>query len=99
MESPVIAQNSATWARIVEYLKEKWEGTPRCPFCHHDSWLVSDKVFELREYHGGTLVVGGVSLVPVIPVTCSHCAYVVFVNALVAGLVPDPATDTNKETG
>jgi hypothetical protein len=43
--------------KVIAFLREKW-GTAGCPQCKHDNWVVQDKVFELREFTGGKLVVG-----------------------------------------
>ena len=49
------------------------------------SWNVSDKVFELREYHDGNMVIGGSPIVPVVPVTCDNCGNTVLVNSIISG--------------
>jgi len=69
--------------KLISHLKTKWQGR-RCPLCNQGKWNVSDKVFELREYHGGGLVVGGTPIIPVVPVTCDNCGNTVLVNAIVS---------------
>lgn len=74
--------------KAIAFLQEKW-GDRACPMCGKGPWTVQDKVFQLSEYHSGSLVVGG-PLVPVIPVSCTNCGHTVLVNAIIAGAVkPD----------
>jgi hypothetical protein len=72
--------------KLITHLKEKWDGR-RCPMCKSGNWSVQDKVFELREYHGGSMVIGGSALVPVVPVTCDNCGNTILINGIIAGLV------------
>jgi hypothetical protein len=72
--------------KIIQHLSTKWKGRS-CPMCGTGNWNVSDKVFELREFHDGNLVLGSGPIVPIIPVTCDNCGNVVLVNAIVAGAV------------
>jgi predicted RNA-binding Zn-ribbon protein involved in translation (DUF1610 family) len=81
--------------KIIQYLNTKWAVKP-CPMCGIIKWNVSDKLFELREYHGGDLVIGGqASIIPLIPIICSNCGNTIFINAIVAGVeipgIPPPA--------
>ncbi len=72
--------------KIIKHLKEKWKGRA-CPMCGIGNWNISDKMFELREFHGGNMVMGGNSSVaPVATVTCDNCGNTVLVNGIVAGL-------------
>jgi ribosomal protein S27AE len=72
--------------KLVNHLNEKWKGRT-CPMCGGGPWNASDMAFELREFNEGNLVVGGVPITPVIPVTCSNCGNTILINAVVAGLV------------
>jgi hypothetical protein len=72
--------------KMINHLKHKWQGR-KCPMCNGGTWNVSDRVYELREYHGGKLVVGGSPIVPVVPVTCDNCGNTVLVNAIVSEAV------------
>ena len=75
---------------IIDFLNDKWNGTP-CPMCRKGEWSVTDKVFELREFHEGNLVIGGpgTPIVPVIPVTCKNCGNTVLINPMVVGLLKE----------
>lgn len=54
--------------------------------CEHSAWNVPSEMYEIREFHGGNLVVGPIPIVPVLPVTCANCGNTVLVNAIVAGI-------------
>jgi hypothetical protein len=65
--------------------------------CGTSQWSVQDKVYQLSEFHGGNLVVGG-PLVPVIPVSCTNCGNTVLVNAIIAGAIkPDAPQQEEKK--
>jgi len=81
--------------KLLQHLKEKWRGRT-CPMCNTANWNVSDRVFELREFQGGNLVIGG-SLVPVVPVTCANCGNTILVNAFVSGAIERPQELESKE--
>jgi hypothetical protein len=74
---------------VIRFMNEKWGlVSPVCSMCGRNQLNVADRVFELREFNGGNLVVGGeASICPVIPVTCANCGHIVFVNAIAAGIV------------
>lgn len=71
---------------FVNILNQKWKKNP-CPMCGSSNWNSSDKIFELREFHDGNIVLGKGKLLPVIPVTCINCGNTVFVNALVSNAI------------
>ena len=71
--------------RMIAHLRDKWKGR-NCPLCGEGGWQVQDKAFELREFHGCTMVLGG-PVIPLIPITCSNCGNTVLVNAISAGVL------------
>ncbi len=73
--------------RLIKHLKDKWQNRP-CPLCGVGNWNVSEKVFEIREFNHGDMIIGAGPIIPLIPVTCSNCGNVVLVNAIIAGIVP-----------
>lgn len=77
-----------TSEELITFVKEKWKNQV-CPMCGARSWTVSDKMFELREFNDGNLVIGGpnASIIPIVPVTCSNCGNTVMINALSTGLL------------
>lgn len=56
--------------------------------CQSGNWSVSSEVFELREFNGGNLVISGnSSIIPIIPITCSNCGNIIYINAILAGII------------
>lgn len=68
--------------KIINHLNEKWQGRP-CPMCGKGKWSVNDKIFELREFNEGNLIVGGGPIIPVIPIICESCGNTILINAIV----------------
>ncbi len=81
--------------QLIEHLRVKWKGA-NCPICKTGNWNVSDRIYELREHHGGGLVIGSGPIVPVVPVTCDHCGNTVLVNSIVAGLTEQKKGESNE---
>lgn len=71
---------------FVNSLNDKWQDRP-CPMCNNRKWSVQNKVFELREFRGGSLVLGGTPIVPIIPITCENCGNTILINAIKSGIV------------
>ena len=82
-------------AAVRRFLSERVkEGT--CSCCGSKSWSYDDTLFEVREFHGGSLVAGGgVPIMPLLVLTCDTCGSVRFFNALVAGLVDKEGQPTD----
>jgi hypothetical protein len=73
--------------KINDFLEKNWASPQNCSVCHKNSWNISPEVFELRSFHGGSMVIGGKSgIVPLILITCDNCGNTIFINALIAGL-------------
>jgi len=72
--------------KLIIHLEKKWQGKP-CPMCGVGNWNVQDSSYELREYHGGNIVIGGGPIIPVVPVVCTNCGNTILVNAIIAGVV------------
>jgi len=59
-----------------------------CNVCQGKDWILNDTIFELREFQGGALVIGGKnSIFPVITVICKTCGNTLFFNAIQLGLI------------
>lgn len=80
--------------KTLKHLNEKWGNRP-CAQCGANNWSVADKVFELREFQGGDLIIGNSPIVPVVPVNCINCGNTILVNALIAGAIENPSSDSN----
>lgn len=73
---------------IINFLNSRWAGAV-CPLCQGREWNITDKIFELREFNNGDLVLGGpnCSIIPIVPVTCGKCGNTIFINAVSTGLM------------
>ncbi len=81
---------------LIKFLNEKWQDQA-CPMCNEKKWVVQDKVFELREFHEGDLVLGGTPIIPIIPVTCQNCGNTILINALETGVVKSKPKKERKK--
>jgi rubrerythrin len=82
-----------------ELLKEKLDKQTRfvCPVCGQGHIAVSDRLFELREFEGGNLIVGGgSSLIPLIVLTCQNCGHVFFLNAIALGILKNEGKENDS---
>jgi len=65
------------------------QGLKPCDACGHPHWTYDNRVYELREFSGGGLVIGGSQkIIPALALTCTNCGNTKLINALVAGLMP-----------
>lgn len=94
MEKKISEEQLATW------LEKNWKGNKTCAICKQNSWIIGNQVFELREFRGGGLIIGGKSSVfPVIPITCSICGYVLLFNVVVSGMIESENLDEQEKEG
>ncbi len=57
-----------------------------CDVCGSNAWTFSDSIWELREFNGGSLKLGG-PIYPVLAATCPNCGNTHLLNAIVAGVL------------
>ena len=85
--------------KILAALKVKWGDRP-CPMCLVGNFNLQDTIFELRQFSGGGLVVGG-PLIPVVPVICTNCGNTILLNAIFSGAMkpesPQPSPEKSGE--
>ena len=53
--------NERQQKKLIKKLSEVWAKPKSCPVCGQNEWDVSDTIFELREFHDGSMVIGGQS--------------------------------------
>jgi len=81
---------------LMNILSAQWKEPRVCPVCKQQKWSIVDKIFELREFHGGNLVVGG-SVLPIVVAICGNCGYTVFFNAISLGIVQPQKKESKDE--
>lgn len=70
--------------RINEWLDKHWLYPRNCPICAEtDDWLVLGAVQELDWFTIGS------GKIPVTPIMCKACGYMIFFNAIKVGIVKD----------
>ncbi len=74
-------QKALTW------LNQHWVGSKSCAVCTNTKWAISDNIMEVRPFLGGSLMVGGSIIYPLILVTCDTCGHALFFNAKMLGLL------------
>lgn len=77
--------------QVAEWIRERWPATTPCPLCRVTAgWeLLPIGEIPLRTDIEGSLPG---KAVPVVPLVCKHCAYIVCLNAIAVGAVAgDPA--------
>lgn len=59
-----------------------------CAFCGQTNFTVVDKLFELREFHDGNLVLGAdSSTIPAVVLVCNNCSEIRLFSALNLGVI------------
>jgi hypothetical protein len=66
----------------------KNHGWPNCPICDNDHWLVSEMV---SMEPAVTDPIKPSHPISAIPLTCTHCTYMMFLSAAALGLAPREA--------
>lgn len=71
---------------IRRYLEGRGAGS--CPTCNKRTWTYDPTVYEMREFTGGGLTIGGnTALLPVLTITCGECGTMKLVNSIAAKLL------------
>ncbi len=96
--SPEEIDKDSKRQNIIDWLEKKWHQPRTCPICEHNKWSTVRTIHELREFHKGDLVAKG-AILPVVPIVCSFCGYILFFNALKFGLVTSPEKERGEENG
>jgi hypothetical protein len=82
--------------KLTKFVEQKWQKPYQCPYCRSNNWNITHEVYQLTEFSGGNLVLGG-PVVPLAPVTCNNCGHTVLLNALVAGVVDQKKEEVKKD--
>lgn len=85
--------------KLVSKLNEVWKNKT-CDVCEQQKWMIDDTLFELREFHGGRIVLGSGAIKPIITITCNTCGNTKMLNAIQLALVdPKNPDGVGKEEG
>lgn len=80
--------NEEQQKKVIEILNKSWITKQPCAICGHSDWEIQDRLFEMREYVGGGLQLGGGSnLIPFVVVRCKKCSNSLFFNVVPWGIM------------
>ena len=80
---------------LIQHLSQSAPNGIKCPVCGNTHWLINDTIFQCTEFTGATMAIGGgISLVPLVMITCGQCQHTLQFNAMKLGLLSD--TDDAK---
>lgn len=83
---------------VLAKLNEYKDNRRPCSICGNNEWVLSDILFEIREFNGGNLTIGGEAvLMPLMTVSCKRCGHTRFINAIKMGVVPPTPDENNKK--
>lgn len=72
--------------KLINILNKKWEYRI-CPMCGSEDWIVSDKIFELREFNDDKFIKNDLPIQPLVTITCKECGNTILINTLVLDLL------------
>lgn len=67
---------------FINFINTKWS-YKKCPICGNMNLIVGDAAYELREFNQGGIVVGSGKIIPIIPVMCPQCGYLILFNKII----------------
>ena len=82
--------------KVVSWLNTHWHGDTTCPVCRHNDWAINPRLFEVREFHGGGLVIGFTMMQPLVLISCRECGHILLFNAARIGAWPPPTKPATK---
>lgn len=82
--------------KLLQHFNKKVPKLPECSVCHKKIWTISDTIYELREYHGGSVVLGS-PLAPIITLICKNCGNTLFFNAILLNIIQHKNKDSKNE--
>jgi predicted nucleic-acid-binding Zn-ribbon protein len=78
----MILDNEQT-KKVIANFDKTWAGPKVCPVCKHEDWVIAERVYELREYHGKGVFETSGSVIPFIVISCTYCGNTRFFNAII----------------
>jgi hypothetical protein len=83
--------------RAMKWIESNWTEPRKCPICGSEDYFLLDKVWELREFHGGTLKIGG-PVLPIIGLMCNVCGHTILFNAIASRAISkDDSSEAQDE--
>ena len=82
---------------VLSWINDRWK-THECPVCSAQNWVISETVFEMREFNPKEFVVGA-PVSPLVVLVCNNCGYSMAFNALKIGVVAQPIADVEEGSG
>ena len=71
---------------VIDHLNQNRDNSP-FPMCGSINRIVTDKVYEFREFNEGNEALKNCSIFPVVPVSCNECGNSIMINALISGAI------------
>lgn len=74
--------------KVLRAVRQKAKKDLVCVVCGSTTWGVDERVFEVRAYSGGNLVIGGSGgILPLVAISCTNCGNTHLLNAIALGLM------------
>lgn len=80
--------NTRQQTELIQKIDSIWKNR-NCEICKNNSWNINDTIFQLSEFQGTDIIIGGGSIAPLISLSCNQCGNTKLLNAIQLGIV-DP---------
>lgn len=81
--------------KALKWLNEKWLNSRNCPICGNNTWGLSEDLGGLFLMRNNNINLG--PSIPVLPVHCNNCGYMILFSAVLAGLINEGAKNDSSE--
>jgi len=72
--------------KLMKHFDTFWKNR-KCEICGNDDWIIDESIFEMREFHGATTILGKGFIKAFVTVSCKNCANTKLFNAVNIGLI------------
>lgn len=84
-------------ALVISKLDKHKDKRRACSICGNNTWMLNDTIFEMREFMGGDMVIGGTAIMPMLAVSCTECGHTRFISAIRMGVInPNPKSQSEE---
>jgi hypothetical protein len=87
--------SEAEKTKAIQWVLGHWKTNSPCPICAAKNWNVADHLTQPLTFSHGTTMISGPAY-PQVQVICSSCGYTIYFNAVMAGLVEAPKSETQE---